>query len=367
MYGVYVHVPWCRTRCPYCAFVVDTRRRPVDESWRDRVLLDWERERGHFVGRPSTLSFGGGTPSRADSTVLAAVARTVAATGEVSLEANPEDVNLEALREWRNLGVTRLSLGVQTFQPRIAPRLGRAHSSRQSLTALALTQAAGFASTSVDLIFGLSEQRPEDLAADLQVVLDHGVPHVALYGLSIEPGTRYEADKREAVDDDRWRALHDAAVETLEAGGLQRYEVSNFARTGHRSLHNEHYWRGRRWAGLGPGAHGWRPSGIRVANTTDIEAWLAGRQAEEEQPSPEALFFELVWSTLRHVDGVDVERVGAVTGISASVPIEYERAGLVRWRGGFLVLEPAGFVLVDGIATGIASASTKNRHGRGAV
>ncbi|MSQ00355.1 MAG: coproporphyrinogen III oxidase family protein [Myxococcales bacterium] len=366
MYGVYVHVPWCRSRCPYCAFVVDTRRHRPDEAWRDRVLADWERERGHFVGSPTTLSFGGGTPSRADPAVLAAVARAVAPAGEVSLEANPEDVTPESVRAWRDLGVTRLSLGVQTFQGRLAPRLGRAHSSRQSLAALAFSQAAGFASTSVDLMFGLTGQRPEELAADLQVVFDHGVPHVSLYGLTIEPGTRYEADGHEVVDDDHWRALHDAAVETLEASGRRRYEVSNFARVGHRSVHNEHYWRGRRWAGLGPGAHGWRPSGIRVANTPDVEAWLAGRQAEEEQPSPEALFFELVWSTLRHIDGVDVERVRAVTGISVSVPGEYERAGLVRRCGGFLLLEPAGFVLVDGISTGIASASTKNRHGRGA-
>ncbi len=360
MYGVYVHVPWCRIRCPYCAFVVDTRRRPADESWRDRVLLDWERERGHFVGSPTTLSFGGGTPSRADPAVLAAVARVVGATGEVSMEANPEDVRTETLASWRDLGMTRLSLGVQTFGDRLAPQLGRAHSSRQARSALTLVQAAGFESTSVDLIFGLPDQRPEDLAGDLRVVLDHGVPHVSLYGLSIEPGTRYEADKREVIDDDRWRSLHDVAVDMLEAEGLQRYEVSNFARAGHRSVHNEHYWRGRHWAGLGPGAHGWRPCGVRVANAADVEAWLSGQPPDEERASAEALFFELVWSTLRHVEGVDVGLLAVATGISAVVPAEYERAGLVRWRAGMLVLEPAGFVLVDGIAAGIAAASTKN-------
>lgn len=353
MYGVYVHVPWCRYRCPYCAFVVDTRSAPDHEGWRARVLGDWAREREHFAGRPTTLSFGGGTPSRAPPAVLGAVAAAVAATGEVSLEANPDDIDAEHLAAWRDLGVTRLSVGVQSFQPALAPRLGRAHSAREAHRALDLAQAAGFSSVSVDLIFGHAAQTEAELVDDIAEVARRGLGHVSLYTLTLEPGSRFAARGEPLADDERWAALHERAVAELEAAGLARYELSNFARPGHRSVHNEHYWRARAWAGLGPAAHGWRPSGVRVANADDVDAWLAGAQAVEERPDPEALLFELVWSTIRHVDGVDRERVRAATGWLPRVPGAAVAAGLVVESPASIRLLPAGFAVSDAVARSI--------------
>ncbi len=349
VFGVYVHVPWCRTRCPYCAFVVDTRRTPDDDAWRAAVLADWTRERGHFAGSPETLSFGGGTPSRAEIGALAAVVDAVAPRGEVSLEANPEDVTAESLRAWRDLGVTRLSLGVQTFDPAIAPKLGRAHSAREARAALELCASAGFTSFSIDLIFGLPEQGEASLLADIDLAATLGVPHLSLYSLTIEPDTTFAKRGRAPVDDDAWASLHDVAVQRLERHGLSRYELSNFARPGHRSVHNEHYWRARRWAGLGPGAHGWRPDGTRVANSGDVAAWLAGAPAEVERPDARAMLYELVWSTLRHVDGVDRALVHRLTGFRPTAPRDLVTHALVEQTEEFIRLRPPGFAVSDSI------------------
>lgn len=361
MYGAYVHVPWCRYRCPYCAFVVDTRREPPHDAWRDAVLRDWERERPYFAGAPTTLSFGGGTPSRADPRALAAVVRALGPTGELSMEVNPDDVDAERLAAWRDLGVSRLSVGVQSFQPALAPRLGRAHAAREAHHALDLAQAAGFASISVDLLFGHPDQTDAELDADLAEVARRGLPHVSVYSLSIEPGSRYAQVGQATVEEDRWVAMYERVVDGLGAAGLPRYEVSNFARPGHRSVHNELYWRARPWAGLGPGAHGWRPDLARVANPSDVDAWMAGAPPEVEEPAGEALLFELVWSTLRHVDGVDRARVRAATGVLPVAPRQAVEAGLMTETADTLRLERGGFALSDALAEAVVRESVGRR------
>lgn len=357
MYGVYVHVPWCRVRCPYCAFAVDTRRAPDDAGWLARTLADWERERPHFEGRAATLSFGGGTPSRADPEALAAVVRAVDPAGEVSLEANPEDVTLARLEEWRSLGVNRLSLGVQTFQPALAPRYGRAHSARDATRALEQVSRAGFRSFSVDLIYGHPEQTVAMLIDDIDHAVATGVDHVSLYSLTIEPGTRF-GDRGQAVaDEERWCALHDAAVGRIEGAGLLRYEVSNFARPGARSVHNEHYWRARPWAGLGPSAHGWRPDQSRVANPSEVSGWLAGDSALVERVEGRARLWELVWSTLRHVDGVDRARVRFLTGAEVVCPAAAAKAGLLIEDSASIRLTPDGFAVSDAVVEAVVQAT----------
>lgn len=359
MYGVYVHVPWCRVRCPYCAFAVDTRRAPDDAGWLARTLADWERERPHFEGRAETLSFGGGTPSRADPAALAAVVRAVDPAGEVSLEANPEDVTPARLAEWRELGINRLSLGVQTFQPALAPRYGRAHSARDAGEALAASSRAGFRSFSVDLIYGHPEQTVAMLVEDIDFAVATGVDHVSLYSLTIEPGTRFGDRGQPVADEERWCALHDAAVQRLESAGLARYEVSNFARSGARSVHNEHYWRARPWAGLGPSAHGWRPDQTRVANPSDVSAWLAGAPADAEHVGGRARLWELVWSTLRHVDGIDRERLRTLTGAEVVAPTAAIEAGLLVEDSASIRLTPDGFAVSDAVVEAVVQATVR--------
>jgi oxygen-independent coproporphyrinogen-3 oxidase len=349
VYGVYAHVPWCRVRCPYCAFAVDTRREPAEAEWVAGVLRDWDRERVHFDGPPATLAFGGGTPSRADPASLAAVVEAIGPTHEIGMEANPEDVSGARVRAWRDLGVGRVSLGVQTFDPRVAPGFGRAHSAGRAAEALDRLMQADFRSVSVDLLFGDAAQSPEGVAADVDRAARAGVHHVSLYALTIEPGTRFSARGRAGAAEEAWLAQHDAAQDRLLHHGFERYEVSNHARPGHRARHNEHYWRARRWAGLGPSAHGWRPDGWRVANVEDFDGWAAGAPPALERPGGEALLYELVWSTLRHVDGVDVEGVAALTGFRLVAEPALVASGVLRLEEGFLRLAPAAFNTSDAV------------------
>ncbi|MBM4392761.1 MAG: radical SAM family heme chaperone HemW [Deltaproteobacteria bacterium] len=358
MFGVYVHAPWCRIHCPYCAFFVDTRAEVPHEEWLAGIRRDWARERPHFPGPPRTLAFGGGTPSRLLAAHVAALVAEVQPEGEVSLEANPEDIDAGTLAAWSRAGVDRLTIGVQSFVPAVARRLGRAHTARQAEAAVELAMESGLRSVGIDLIFGAEGQALADLEEDLDLAVALGVDHVSLYGLSIEEGTDYARRGRRPADDDTWREMYDLGVARLHDAGLIRYEVSNFARAGHRSAHNETYWRGGRWMGLGPSAHGWRPDNARVANPADWAAWASGAAPSVETPAPEALLRELLWSTLRHIDGVELATTRALTGIEVRLPATLRDAGLLRAAGGAILLERDGFPLADALAEALWAAST---------
>lgn len=352
MYGVYVHVPWCRRHCPYCAFTISTRRDPPHRAYTDAVLREWALRAPLFEGRPSTVYFGGGTPSLAPPEEIARIVRALDPLpgAEVSLEANPGGpLPLAALRD---AGVTRLSLGVQSFDPWVARRLGRGHDADDARRLVAEAQSTGFASVSFDLIFAVPGQSFERFEADLDAVVALAPDHVSLYGLTIEEGTPFARSKRAPVDEDVWRAMYDRAVEVLGAGGLARYEVSNFARPGHRSVHNEHYWRARPWAGLGVGAHAWWPDGTRAANVLDVDAYLSAADplASAERPEPRALGYELLWSTLRHVDGVDRATFQDRTGLEPHADPSLVRAGLLEESPTRIRLTSAGFPLADAIS-----------------
>lgn len=348
--GVYVHLPWCRVRCPYCAFVVSGARQPPHATTLTRLLEEWAAGREHLAGTPTTLFFGGGTPSRTPPADVATLVRAIGPSGEVSLEANADDVDADRVSAWADAGVTRLSLGVQSFQPEVARRLGRTTSARAGRSAV-LAATRRFRNVSVDLIFGVPGQTTGQLAQDLAELDELGVPHVSAYGLTIEPGTPFHRAGFQAEDDDRWADQYAQVVDTLEAAGLERYEVSNFARPGHRCVHNEHYWRARPWLGLGPGAHGWLSDGRRTRRTADVEAWLRGDPSPEpELPTDRELAAELVGSTLRHVDGLDRTRLRAWTGLDVAPPPALATAAPWSITRDRIVLEKPGFALVDGLA-----------------
>lgn len=357
-YGVYVHVPWCRARCPYCAFDVDVRRARPHDAFADAVLREWDLRRGVVPGRPATVYFGGGTPSLAPPDWFARVLRALDPLpgAEVSMEVNPGDTDAERLAGYRAAGVNRLSVGVQTFDPALAGKLGRKRDAAAAPDVLRLARDAGFASVSLDLIFAVPGQTPAGLGDDLARVADAAPDHVSLYGLAIEEGTAFAKGRRAPMDEDAWRALYDLAVDRLAAGGWARYEVSNFARPGHRSRHNEHYWRARHWVGLGPSAHGWWPDGSRAANVAGVDAYLGAGDplATVERPAPDALAFELIWSTLRHVDGLDRAVLRRWTGLDVRPSEAWTRGGLVTVDGDRVVLGDAGFPLADALAEALA-------------
>lgn len=356
LYGVYVHIPWCRIRCPYCAFDISTRTDPPHAAYADALIREWALRRERFEGAPATVFFGGGTPSlcppREIGRVLEALAPAPGA--EISLELNPTGIGPGALRELRAVGITRLSIGVQSFDADTARRLGRRRDALAAPAVLAAARRVGFSSISLDLMFGVPGQTRARLREDLDAALD--ADHVSLYGLTIEEGTPFARGRIASADDDLWREMYDDAVDALAAAGIDRYEVSNFARAGHACVHNEHYWRARPWAGLGASAHAWWPDGTRAVNVAGAEAYLAAGDplVSAERPAPRLLAAELIGSTLRHVGGLDRRLLRAHTGLEIKPEASLVTMGLISVDADRVRLARDGFPVADGVARRLA-------------
>ncbi|MCB9678835.1 MAG: coproporphyrinogen III oxidase family protein [Alphaproteobacteria bacterium] len=363
-WGAYVHVPWCRVRCPYCAFeIVTGDAAPPEAAFLDGVLADLARWRPVFDGPPGTLYFGGGTPSRVSVRTLASIAEAVKPTGSITVEANPEDLGGTWLADARAAGIDRLSLGVQTLQPDLLRRVGRAHhDGRGAIEAVA---SAGFASWSVDLMFGLPGQDRAALDRDLAGILAYDPPHVSIYGLTIEPETGYgRLDARRALpvpEADAWRDMYDGIVATLGAAGLERYEVSNFAKPGHRSTHNALYWTGAPYMGLGPSAHGLAPDGRRWANPP-FAAWRSGEPPEIETPDPAQRATDALVSGLRGVEGLDLARLAPFATDPRTLR-QLVTAGLLAHEDGHIRLTAAGFPVADAVVRALARGLVAARTG----
>jgi oxygen-independent coproporphyrinogen-3 oxidase len=333
------------------------------------LLRELAERRAPFdaLGPPATLFFGGGTPSRLPA---AYVAQFVQAAGlapgsEVSLEANPEDLDPATLKALVQAGVTRLSIGMQTLQPDFARLLNRASTVEQAYAACAAVAAAGFVSWSVDLIFGLPGQTLADLDRDLTALAAIDPPHVALYGLTYEPGTPFERAKNRGtfapVDDDVWADMVEHIAATQAARGLRRYEISNFARPGHESRHNRLYWRDRPYLGLGPSAHGYHPDGERWSNVADLARWTLDPvgSATSERPSPWQAATDLLVSGLRDLDeGLDLDHLRARTGwaVPRAALDHLARLGLIVHEAPRIRLVGPGLALADGATAHLSDA-----------
>jgi oxygen-independent coproporphyrinogen-3 oxidase len=363
-----VHVPWCRRRCPYCAFYVEVDRGPDHAAFTDAVVREIALRAPAFrtLGRASTLFFGGGTPSRLPATELARIvaALELADDAEVTVEANPEDLDDDTLGALLDAGVTRLSVGLQTFDERFARLLNRASTVGEARQALARVAQAGFASWSVDLIFGLPGQSLADLDRDLDGLARVGPPHVSLYGLTFEPGTPFERARQRGrlvpLDDDAARRMMDRIAARLQELGLERYEVSNFARPGQESRHNTLYWTDRPYLGLGPSSHGYAPDGSRWNNLADVIAYQQRPDPTEqaEVPDPWQAATDLVISSLRGSRGLDLDRLRARTGLGprSEVVGALVGAGLLEHAEARLRLCADGVAVCDAITARLVDA-----------
>lgn len=267
-FGLYLHLPYCRSLCPYCDFV----KAPLHHAEPERLVSALAREaaRARLAdpaawGRPRTIYFGGGTPTALPpgelQRLVAAIGSTYDLTRvrEFTVEANPEGLSQAVLAALRGAGVTRLSLGVQSLEPDVLRVLGRIHTPERALDALDRAGAAGFESISADLMYGVPGETSEGFARTLATLVDRRVPHVSAYPLQVEEGTPFAAKVARGAltppDEDWVAARYEQLVSTLAAAGYHHYEVSNFARPGHESRHNQGYWIRRPYLGLGPGAH----------------------------------------------------------------------------------------------------------------
>jgi putative oxygen-independent coproporphyrinogen III oxidase len=369
-FGVYLHWPFCLSKCPYCDFNSHVRHAAVDEArflraFTAEIAATAARVPGRMV---STIFFGGGTPSLMQpatvGAILDAVARhwSIAPDAEITLEANPTSVEATRFRGYRAAGVNRVSLGVQALDDAALKELGRLHSAREALDAVAIARSV-FERYSFDLIYARPRQTPAAWAAELERAIAEAAEHLSLYQLTIEQDTPFfalhKAGKLVVPDEDTARALYDTTQEICAAAGLPAYEVSNHARPGAQCRHNLVYWRGHEYAGIGPGAHGRLDvDGERYATATERrpEAWLMRVESlghglvTDELLTHEEMADEFLLMGLRLAEGVDPARYARLAGrtldprrvaiLSAEGAVETTPSGMLRvTRSGFPVLD----------------------------
>jgi putative oxygen-independent coproporphyrinogen III oxidase len=255
-FGIYVHIPFCAARCDYCAFAIWTDRHHLQQQYLAALRTDIDRHVARDMATASSIYVGGGTPSLVDPHRLAAVIASIPRRddAEVTVECNPDDASAERFAVFRSAGVTRLSFGIQSMADHVLASLGRSHRQEHVPTALALAKDAGL-SVNADLIYGAAGETLADWERTVTSVLALGPDHVSAYGLTVEPGTPLAGQPARHPDDDLQAEMYELADELLDLSGYANYEVSNWARPGHRSAHNELYWAQGDYRGFGCAAH----------------------------------------------------------------------------------------------------------------
>ncbi|MHC5655727.1 radical SAM family heme chaperone HemW [Stappia sp. ICDLI1TA098] len=377
-FGIYVHWPFCESKCPYCDFNSHVRHTRIDQS---RFAAAFETELATMAGRTrgrvvDSVFLGGGTPSlmlpQTVERVLDAVAKhwSLAPGVEVSMEANPSSVEAERFRGYRSAGVNRLSLGVQAMNDADLKRLGRLHDTAQARRAIE-TARATFERISFDLIYARPDQSAADWKAELEQALALAADHLSLYQLTIEPGTPFfELYRRGALvvpDADHGADLYELTQEICNANGMPAYEVSNHARPGAECRHNLVYWRYGDYVGVGPGAHGRLSGGngkFATATERHPETWLAAVETrgdglvEDLSLTAEEQGDEFLLMGLRLVEGVDLARYEAISGRRINprrIADLVEHDMVERLDGDRVRATPGGFLVLDAVVADLAA------------
>ena len=376
-FSLYIHIPYCVSKCPYCDFNSHVVAQIPEQSYTDALLreLEFFGSRDEWRGRTvQSVFFGGGTPSTFEPQSIRKLLTSVAATFafeadcEITLEANPGTVDSEKFFGYRDAGVNRISVGVQSFQPRLLKFLGRIHSADEAKRALITVKQANFDSFSFDLIYANPGQTLAELEADLDAALEFQPPHLSAYNLTFEEGTpfhhEYRSGKMGNLSEDEEIAMAESIEVKLSDAGLKRYEISNYARPGQHSRHNVNYWRGGDYLGLGAGAHSYRRNfdgvaGQRWSNeknptkymtqVSETHLAIVDREAiEREKAAAEFMFLGL-----RMTQGISSENFRRRFG---QTPIEFYPqikswidAELLEEQTGSLRFTPKGLLLANSI------------------
>ncbi len=377
-FGVYVHWPFCLSKCPYCDFNSHVRHVAIDEAryvqaFTTEIAATAARVPGRIV---STIFMGGGTPSLMQPSTVGAILDaigkhwTVAPDVEVTLEANPTSVEATRFRGYRAAGVNRVSMGVQALDDAKLKELGRLHTAQEALDAVAIARSV-FERYSFDLIYARPNQTPQEWSAELKRAIAEAAEHLSLYQLTIEPETPFHvlhaAGKLVVPNDDAARTLYDTTQEICDRAGLPAYEVSNHARPGAECRHNLVYWRAHEYAGIGPGAHARLDiEGRRRAIATEKrpEAWLMRVESlghgvvTDDVLSREERADEFLLMGLRLAEGIDPARYEAIAGRPLD-PLRIKMLaaqGFVESNGeGCLRVTPAGFPVLDAVVADLAA------------
>jgi oxygen-independent coproporphyrinogen-3 oxidase len=375
-FGLYVHVPYCRTKCPYCDFNVEAAATWPEARYVEALTAEL-REHARlppFAGkRLATIFFGGGTPSlfavESIARVLDEVRRgfAVETAAEISLEANPESVSVATLAGYRRAGVNRISFGIESFHPHVLKRLGRLQTAAQTRLAVPMAREAGFANVNLDLMFAVPGQTVEEWRADLEKTIEYAPEHVSAYNLTYEEGTPFFDLKRTgrlaSIDDEIEAGMFEEARRRLGDAGYRAYEVSNFAQPGFEARHNLNYWHAGPYLGIGAGAHSHEPgaSGAqRWSNEKDPALYASralrsgGAVVHEETLGPRQAAGEFVFLHLRTSEGVDADafhrRFGFTLEATFPEAAQLLADGLLERRADRrLALSPRGLLVADSV------------------
>lgn len=377
-FGVYIHWPFCLSKCPYCDFNSHVRHAKIDEP---RYVRAFAAEIAATASRVpirtvSTIFFGGGTPSLMQpatvGAILDAIAKhwPVARDAEVTLEANPTSVEATRFQGYRAAGINRVSLGVQALDDDALKSLGRTHTAQEALDAVAIARAA-FERYSFDLIYARPDQTPQAWGAELKRAIAEAGEHLSLYQLTVEPDTPFHtlqtAGKLTVPGEDAGRALYDTTQEVCAAAGLPAYEISNHARPGAECRHNLVYWRGHEYAGIGPGAHGRLDiDGERHATETERrpEAWLMRVESlghgvvGDDTLLRSQMADEFLLMGLRLSEGIDPARYQHLAGRALDprrIKILQQEGAIELTPAGKLRVTQTGFPVLDAVVADLAA------------
>lgn len=353
MSGIYIHIPFCKSRCKYCDFFSTTHlaRR---EEYIHALRCEWHDRQHELTEDVHTIYIGGGTPSTLtieSLQMLMACLPVQSTQQEITIEVNPGDVTLEKAQSWRAMGINRLSMGVQSFDDELLQLIGRRHNAQQARDAVAIAQQAGFDNISIDLMYALPSQTMEQWKHDIEEALLLGVQHISSYGLIYEEGTvlmtLLDHGIIEAVDEDTEMLMYDYLIDQLTAHGFVHYEVSNFALPGRESKHNSSYWNNTPYLGLGAGAHSY-DGRQRQWNSSDLESYMQQAMSHRLLPEIESLTTEQI-RTERIMLGLRTNKGVSIADIDRAKAAQYIQEGLLKQEGERVIATTQGFHILNRI------------------
>jgi oxygen-independent coproporphyrinogen-3 oxidase len=367
--GIYIHIPFCKQACSYCNFHFSTSLSQKDafiNALQKEIRITANAASAHK--KIDTIYFGGGTPSILSKQTIQDILYTiyenfeVHKAAEITLEANPDNVNSSIVQDWLRIGINRLSLGIQSFNDDELTWMNRAHNALHALNSIDLIQQAGFTNFSVDLIYGSPLLSHEELQKNIQYVLRKNIPHIACYALTVEEKTmlykQIHKKKSLPIDETHQSEQFHIMVTMLEAAGYEQYEISNFAKPGYRSQHNSSYWKGIAYWGFGPSAHSFDGLASRRWNVANNALYIQSIENnlipyEEEILTPTQQLNEQIMIGLRTMEGISLKKLEDRFGIQQQLLAQaktYIATGQIKLVDGHLMLSKEGKFFADGIA-----------------
>ena len=364
MAGIYIHIPFCKKACHYCNFHFSTNLR-LGSDMIACILKEIDLRSDYITESIETIYFGGGTPSILPIAALDKLLQkifdkyNVADSAEITLEANPDDLNIEVLKEMKRIGINRLSVGVQSFHESDLNFMNRAHDAQMAINSLDWIKKAGFDNYSIDLIYGAPTTTHQQWQSNLAVLLKHEVPHISAYALTVEPKTALELmikkGKCKAVDNDHIAQQFSILQDVMETANYEHYEISNFCKDNKYAVHNTNYWKGEKYIGLGPAAHsfdGMNRQWNVAHNLKYIQAIQQGTLSyEKESLSPQDIFNEYIMTGLRTQWGVELSKINQLLDKKfeewCKSLNDLLNKGLIQKKGDRLLLDKHAKIIAD--------------------